>query len=628
MRICLSLTPLAFQASVPRTSKVDFLRVSLGGNQVSILKVLYLPRPVSFQVANSLCSGEAFVPVFRPGPWNIKKAVQFLLSKLGGYQVRWHVLQGKKEATTSSSSSKWCPSNQELEEGVGFINAYAPECDARNEQTLWILVNIKAESGTPIAGWPESKVRHMAQNKSKGLAGAISMTQFPLTTFSLKPFLFEFLLPNLYPLLLNFGVMLLGSPGVGKTPFVIIMAMALGRYRVRRSGCDGVQAGWRRAKSLDNFRHRAPVVHEGLFLDDPCRAKVNIADLKSFLTSDKDCTVDSRYNDTRLVRNQVMAFASNDLPEERFECKPGASSITEEDFFRLLSDIFQGDKEKDVLAVLKRSIVFLFGAKALYLRLPSEHRDSVVHRIDFDALHQDLLADRDKPLYGKYRGGIYETGATFDADLEKEQSMIEQGVARMMDCESIKEYVTLVNNKLQDKLLFRQGVRAAPASPCSSDEDAHPPVPVPVPLVGTQPSGHRRKNFVYPDPQRRLRSKTTPPKLPEELEMLASWRCREGRRSIGLGSAHPPWRGRPDWLWSWWGRSRPHGPQWVSSIPPIHVHYTYRAWAQIMQGFASGIDCVWLQKEKLLRLLAQSMLNFWQSCTQAIQNATCVFSYL
>ena len=226
------------------------------------------------------------------------------------------------------------------------------------------------------------------------------------------------------------------------------------------------------------------------------------------------------------------------------------------------------------------------------------------------------------------RGGIYETGATFDADLEKEQSMIEQGVARMMDCESIKEYVTLVNNKLQDKLLFRQGVRAAPASPCSSDEDAHPPVPVPVPLVGTQPSGHRRKNFVYPDPQRRLRSKTTPPKLPEELEMLASWRCREGRRSIGLGSAHPPWRGRPDWLWSWWGRSRPHGPQWVSSIPPIHVHYTHRAWAQIMQGFASGIDCVWLQKEKLLRLLAQSMLNFWQSCTQAIQNATCVFSCL
>ena len=82
--------------------------------------------------------------------------------------------------------------------------------------------------------------------------------------------------------------------------------------------------------------------------------------------------------------------------------------------------------------------------------------------------------------------------------------MIEQGVARMMDCENTKEYVTLVNNKLP-----------------SSDASEHPPVPMPVPLIGTQPAGRRRKNFVYPDPQRRLRSKTTPPKLPEGLEMLA-----------------------------------------------------------------------------------------------------------
>ena len=161
--------------------------------------------------------------------------------------------------SSTTSKDKWNPPNIELEEGVAFINSHAPECDARNEQTLWILINIKTDSGTPIAGWPEAKVRNMAQNKSKGLAGAISMTAFPLTTFSLKPFLSDFLLPYLYPLLLNFGVMLLGCPGVGKTPFVIIMAMALGRYHVRRSGCDGLQAGWRRAKSLDNSRHRAPV---------------------------------------------------------------------------------------------------------------------------------------------------------------------------------------------------------------------------------------------------------------------------------------------------------------------------------------------------------------------------------
>ena len=58
----------------------------------------------------------------------------------------------------------------------------------------------------------------------------------------------------------------------------------------------GLKAGWRRAKSLDNFRHRAPHVQEALFLDDPSRSKVSIADLKSFLTADEDGIVESRYN--------------------------------------------------------------------------------------------------------------------------------------------------------------------------------------------------------------------------------------------------------------------------------------------------------------------------------------------
>ena len=124
-----------------------------------------------------------------------------------------------KTADDAPSKPSWSPSHAELEEGVLFSNAHAPECDAQNEQTLWILINIKSDSGTPIASWPEPKVRLMCQNKSRGQAGAVSMTEFPLTTCSLKPSLHSVLLPLLYPLMLNFGVLLLGCPGVGKTPF-------------------------------------------------------------------------------------------------------------------------------------------------------------------------------------------------------------------------------------------------------------------------------------------------------------------------------------------------------------------------------------------------------------------------
>eukprot|EP00435_Cladocopium_sp_Y103_P057355 s234_g19.t1 len=195
----------------------------------------------------------------------------------------------------------------------------------------------------------------MCQNKSKGLGGAMSMTEFPLTTYSLKPFLCKVLLPFIYPLLLNYGILLLGCPGVGKTPFAIFLAMAIGRYHVRQSGDQGLKPGWRRAKSLDNFRHSAPHVQEALFLDDPSRRKVSIADLKSFLTSDEDGTVDSRYNDTR-----------------------------------------QG----------------------------GHHPPHLPRR-----LHKDLLADKDKPQYGKYKAGVLETGPAFDADVQREQAMIDDAAA-------------------------------------------------------------------------------------------------------------------------------------------------------------------------------------------------------
>lgn len=304
--------------------------------------------------------------------------------------------------------------------------------------------------------------------------------------------------------------MLLGCPGVGKTPFVIILAVAMGRYHILRSGCEGLRPGWRRAKSLDNFRHRAPQVHEGLFLDDPDRAKVSIADLKSFLTSDEDGTVDSRYKDTRLVRNQVRAFASNDLKDAEPSGLGSCTIISDQHFFNLLGEIFAGDKEKDVLAVLKRSAVFIFAENAL--RLPSEKRAAIVHRIE--DIHKDLLAERDKGLYGKYKGGVMETGPTFDADVNEEQSLINKSVQKMNSFDKVQDYVDYVNEKLQECLLrnqIAQQLRAPPlpSSQSSSEEHQAPVGMIPIPPIGTRVTKRSAPSFQYPN--RRLKTKTPTP---------------------------------------------------------------------------------------------------------------------
>lgn len=66
------------------------------------------------------------------------------------------------------------------------------------------------------------------------------------------------------------------------------MAMTTGRFHVHCFGLSGVEPGRRRAKSLDNLWHKALAVYEAFFLDDPSRARVGIADLKSFMTADED----------------------------------------------------------------------------------------------------------------------------------------------------------------------------------------------------------------------------------------------------------------------------------------------------------------------------------------------------
>ena len=85
----------------------------------------------------------------------------------------------------------------------------------------------------------------MCVNKSRGIAGASPCYDFPLHTYSLKPFLSDVLLPMIYPLMVLHGVIMIGWPGVGKTPALIVMGLAMGRHHLKRLGVEGVPS-WRR----------------------------------------------------------------------------------------------------------------------------------------------------------------------------------------------------------------------------------------------------------------------------------------------------------------------------------------------------------------------------------------------
>ena len=162
---------LRFPTIPPETSKVDIIIQNMSDCCWNVVKVIYLEKSISSAAALSMCSGKPFVPVFRNGPHAVKKAVQWALARVRRHHVHWHKLDDKSQDTLHRSSSNlWSPENDELAEGIRYINTFAPDCDALNQQTYWILTNIKPDSGTP---W------QVGQKSKSGACAKISLVVFP-----------------------------------------------------------------------------------------------------------------------------------------------------------------------------------------------------------------------------------------------------------------------------------------------------------------------------------------------------------------------------------------------------------------------------------------------------------------
>ena len=181
---------------------------------LDILRALSFLLKFSVKQATSYCTGVAVVP------WTWMKAVHHLLDGLPGHHVVWwrmpHNIQIMQRS--SSSQQQWSPGEDELLKGVEYISTAAPDQDDENQQYVWIPMQIKPDSVSPIAGWPKSEVRLLAQNKA---CSRWSYFIQPLVTMSFKPFMGTFLLPLLYPMRLSVRVITIGWPGVGKTPLLL-----------------------------------------------------------------------------------------------------------------------------------------------------------------------------------------------------------------------------------------------------------------------------------------------------------------------------------------------------------------------------------------------------------------------
>lgn len=155
----------------------------------------------------------------------------------------------------------------------------------------------------------------------------------------------------------------------------------------------------------------------------------------------------------KLAKHCCRAYATNDVQEEDEPKEDQRLCISVEEFLTLLRRTFPGDRPADIRAILKRSVVFVFGLSALYLRLPSQQDDAPIHRIQIQNLRKDVLADSDKVFYGKFKGGSIEKPPGFEEATEKEQSVIRQSMEVYGSFGKAEEYVSHANGEIEDLLL-------------------------------------------------------------------------------------------------------------------------------------------------------------------------------
>ena len=123
-----------------------------------------------------------------------------------------------------------------------------------------------------------------------------------------------------------------------------------------------------------------------------------------------------------------------------------------------------------------------------------------LHRIKVDDLHKDLLSEKDKPLYSKYKLGIMEHGPEWQDETAREVRMISAGMEKFAPGRA-EAYIAAVNGEIEEQLIARLPPLRLPNKEVdsSSDQEDVLPTPVMVPNLG---------RFKLP-PAKRYRGKTT-----------------------------------------------------------------------------------------------------------------------
>ena len=401
----------------------------------TVLKFFHSTAFIPLGLAKAFCSQQVRVINYQVASNNdrVKCAFLYMLQRISGERWLSQSLADKVSAKAmkkddSGDGKNWEPSEDELRGGIDYINKHAPLSNTKNEQFLWCLLNVR-DRESPIYAWPHHIVNKACVNRTSGNSQSEPEYFFPLVLHDLNQDFLEKVVPLVLPTMTSYGLILIGRPGVGKTPTAIILALAVARHLVATRGLEGHIPGWRRSKQIDGFRERPGELHVPVLLDDPLLASMNMEDVKSFLDVGENTLVDARYRAAKFVRNQCRILLNNEWGSEKEPKMIVGNTITWDAFRDMFGPTVNNASTPHLMAILKRSSVVIAGDLGVYVRLASEHQSQVIHRFADHGLQDDWLKSENKKFYGMYKDGQHVKPPGYQEALEAEASLVSEILA-------------------------------------------------------------------------------------------------------------------------------------------------------------------------------------------------------
>eukprot|EP00971_Amphidinium_carterae_P188879 3749712-Amphidinium_carterae.1 len=369
---------------------------------------LHFRSRVQISKLSAVLTGEIFL-IDQSGfaAQKVKLLITYMFLNMGG-----RVLSCFKPAPAEKSTGKRALVERtpaEIDAGFNFINKHAPTGFQRNQHLVWMEKELR-DTDSPIFEWDRMLVREAMRNKQTARCLADEVTSYPVCLADLNSWVVDKILKKLVPMATEAGFVFLGKAGCGKTPLANSLAMAISGHQIARLGLDA-QPSFRTSNNLDFFRGEPGETHIPFIWDDGDVCKEDSEAVKGFLdVPGVDPKIKARWGASAFSRLQSRILISNKWDESAEPSILRDGQIPFQTLLNMVAPTFSSTfSREDVLAVLKRANLAIFGNDRVYVR-PGIIGEAPVAAFPYPSstrmsVDRDLIADDKKENLKLYRSG-------------------------------------------------------------------------------------------------------------------------------------------------------------------------------------------------------------------------------